>query len=88
MMKKKRVFILAAIAAVLCLLFSLPIQLVSTSSDDREKIVFWHEMTGSTKDTLVKLVDDFNNSQDKYEVVPYYQGTYEEVVQKVLNIVI
>ena len=85
MMKKKRVFILAAIAAVLCLLFSLPIQLVSTSSDDREKIVFWHEMTGSTKDTLVKLVDDFNNSQDKYEVVPYYQGTYEEVVQKVLN---
>lgn len=52
---------------------------------ERTKIVFWHEMTGPAKEQLVKFCNEFNKSQDKYTVVPEFEGDYNQVVQKVLN---
>lgn len=57
----------------------------AVQASNRTKIVFWHEMTGQGQDALEELVDEFNKSQDKYTVVPTYAGSYNEVIQKVLN---
>ncbi len=60
-------------AAVLCLLpalaFAAPTQ-----------IQFWHGMGGELNDITNELVKKFNASQTKYEVVPVYKGTYDQVM--------
>ncbi|WP_434737653.1 extracellular solute-binding protein [Levilactobacillus sp.] len=51
----------------------------------RTRIVFWHEMTGPAQQQLDTFVKDFNHSQHKYEVVPEFEGNYNEAVQKIIN---
>ncbi|MFC6289985.1 extracellular solute-binding protein [Levilactobacillus angrenensis] len=51
----------------------------------RTKVVFWHEMTGPAQQQLDTFVKDFNRSQNKYEVVPEFEGNYNEAVQKIIN---
>lgn len=51
----------------------------------KERITFWHEMTGPGKEELEQLVNEYNESQSKYYIVPEYEGEYPEVVQKVIN---
>lgn len=61
------------VAAFLCLLptavLAAPIQ-----------IQFWHGMGGELNDITNELVKKFNASQNKYEVVPVYKGTYDQVM--------
>ena len=58
----------------------------ATSTAQREKIIFWHEMTGPAADQLKKFANEFNASQKKYEIVPEFEGTYNEAVQKILQV--
>lgn len=57
----------------------------SAASDNRVPIVFWHELGGPSEDALEKVVNGFNESQTKYKVIPKYQGTYDEAIQKILQ---
>src|SRR3990170_4448434 len=47
-------------------------------------INFWHAMTAANEDTLKRLTDEFNGSQDRITVTPLFQGTYEDNLNKVL----
>lgn len=50
--------------------------------DGKTEVVFWHAMSGDLETALNNQVDDFNASQDDYEVTPIFQGTYEEALTK------
>lgn len=56
--------------------------LMSISASAKEKIVFWHAMSGEGQKALEKIVSDYNNSQDKVEVEAIFQGSYEEAIVK------
>ncbi|WP_334351999.1 ABC transporter substrate-binding protein [Companilactobacillus sp. HBUAS56257] len=56
-----------------------------TSANNRIPVVFWHEMGGPAEKTLLKLVNDFNKSQTKYQVIPKYQGSYDTAIQKIFQ---
>ena len=47
-------------------------------------ISFWHVATGSPKDTLTRLTDQFNASQDRITVSLVFQGTYDDNMNKIL----
>jgi len=51
----------------------------------KTEIVFWHVMSGDREEQLKVIVDGFNASQDKYEVVAQAQGDYDEAAAKFLN---
>ena len=36
----------------------------------RDRIHWWHALTGANNDVVVKLATDFNASQKAYKVVP------------------
>ncbi len=92
MMKKFTAFlkayalpIFAVFALVLGFAFVNGSKNATTAKAGRTPIVFWHEMGGPAEVALDKMVDDFNKSQDKYEVIPQYQGVYDEAVQKIIQ---
>lgn len=51
----------------------------------RTRILFYHEMNGPAAAALTSLVKEYNQRQDKYEVVAEYQGSYNEAVEKFIN---
>ena len=55
-------------------------------SDEKVSIEFWHAMSGTGQESLDKIVKGFNDSQDKYEVVAEFQGTYEESLTKLRSV--
>ncbi|MGK4198418.1 ABC transporter substrate-binding protein [Fusobacterium sp. HC1336] len=55
---------------------------ISTMAAAKEKIVFWHAMGGNFQPTLNKIVEEYNKSQDEYEVEALYQGSYQETLNK------
>ena len=55
---------------------------ISTMAAAKEKIVFWHAMGGNFQPTLNKIVEEYNKSQDEYEVEALYQGSYQETFNK------
>lgn len=60
--------------AVLTLLF------LSSASYAKVKITFWHSMSGQLGLTLNHIVEEFNQSQPDYEVVPVYKGDYNQTL--------
>ena len=66
-------------------LFGRSLSAKSAVKDNRTQIVFWHEMGGPSEQALQQVVDGFNKSQSKYKVVPKYQVTYDEAIQKILQ---
>ena len=48
----------------------------------KENVVFWHAMSGKTQKALEKIVNDYNNSQDKVHIDAIFQGSYEEAIVK------
>lgn len=54
----------------------------SAEESEPTEVIFWHAMSGELEGALNSLVDDFNASQDDYEVEPVFQGTYEEALTK------
>jgi sn-glycerol 3-phosphate transport system substrate-binding protein len=47
-------------------------------------IDFWHSEVGSNEETLKRLVDRFNASQNEVRVRTSYQGTYQEATAKLI----
>lgn len=52
------------------------------STGEKVKVSFWHAMGSSNGDRLNAMVQRFNKSQDKIEVVATNQGSYEEEAAK------
>lgn len=42
-------------------------------------------MSGPAANQIHRLAHEFNQSQSQYKLVPEFQGTYDEAVEKVLN---
>lgn len=73
---------LGALGAILLLALGVS-GCVKSKAADKTKIVFWNEMTGPGQVQLTKFANEFNASQSKYKVVPEFEGSYNEVVQKI-----
>lgn len=58
------------------------------SSDDGGpvEVEFWHAMSGSGQESIDRIVQGFNDSQDKYVVKAEFQGTYEESLTKLRSV--
>ena len=54
------------------------------TSTNRTKITFWSGLTGPYQKNLNKIVNDYNQSQTKYQVVATSQGDYTQMNQKVM----
>src|SRR5688572_8804572 len=61
-----------AFAAALCL--------TATSALAQTELYWWHAMTGANNDVVVRLAEEFNNSQKDYKVVPTYKGSYADTM--------
>jgi sn-glycerol 3-phosphate transport system substrate-binding protein len=44
------------------------------------ELQWWHAMTGANNDVIVKLANEFNESQKDYKVVPTYKGSYPDTM--------
>jgi sn-glycerol 3-phosphate transport system substrate-binding protein len=53
-------------------------------ADGRVEVRFWHSMTGVNSNALQKIVDGFDASQDRYKIVPIYQGGYPDSLKKLV----
>ena len=61
---------------------SLPMTFNEVAAQEETELIFWHGMGGSAGEALQKLVDEFNESQDKISVNAQYQGSYDETLTK------
>ncbi len=44
------------------------------------EIQWWHAMTGGNNEVIVRLANEFNESQKDYTVVPSYKGSYPDTM--------
>ena len=58
----------------------------AAQEEEKVSIEFWHAMSGSGQESLDAIVKGFNESQDNYEVVAEFQGTYEESLTKLRGV--
>jgi len=77
----KRIIIVMALALTAAMVFAAGGGQAS-GPGGKTKVVFWHAMGGRVGEATLKLVDDFNASQDKIEVEAQYQGTYDDAITK------
>lgn len=47
-----------------------------TASGDKVEVTVWHMLSGVGEEAFTKIVNDFNESQDKYHVVSEFQGNW------------
>lgn len=52
--------------------------------DGRTTITFWHTQRGVNQEALDKIINDFNQSQTKYRVVPQYLAGYNQIYRKMI----
>ena len=64
-----------AIAAAVAALFG-----AAAPAHAQIEIQWWHAMTGGNNDVIVKLANEFNESQKDYKVVPTYKGSYPDTM--------
>ncbi|MBS2970591.1 ABC transporter substrate-binding protein [Metabacillus sp. KIGAM252] len=55
---------------------------VKKNAEGKIEVTFWHAMAGDLETSLKEIVNEYNKSQDKIEVKPVFQGTYEEALTK------
>lgn len=53
------------------------------TQSEKIKMTLWHSMSGDNGDNFEKLVEEYNNQSDKYEIDPVYQGSYTDTVTKI-----
>lgn len=59
------------------------VQTVPVEKDGNRIVVrFWHAMNGDLEKKLEAIAAQYNASQDKYEIKPEFEGTYEELLTK------
>ncbi|MEK5039776.1 ABC transporter substrate-binding protein [Sporosarcina sp. FSL K6-3457] len=63
-----------------------PTEQEAVKEEEKVSIEFWHAMSGSGQESLDAIVKGFNESQDSYEVVAEFQGTYEESLTKLRGV--
>lgn len=56
----------------------------STSNNKKVTVTFWESYTGVYQQSMNKMVDEFNKSQDKYKVVCTSQSGYTGLNQKIM----
>ncbi|MEM9224294.1 MAG: extracellular solute-binding protein [Pseudomonadota bacterium] len=44
------------------------------------EITWWHGMSGQLGESVNKIAEEFNASQDEYKITPIFKGTYEETL--------
>lgn len=54
----------------------------ASNAGDRTTVTFWHSMGGNLNEAIDHLVEEYNNSQDKYFVKAEYQGSYDDSLTK------
>lgn len=81
-MKKLFSKVVAILTVLMIGLASLPNIVKEVHAAEKMELVFWHGMGGSTGEALQKLVDKYNESQDKVFVKAQYQGSYDETLTK------
>jgi sn-glycerol 3-phosphate transport system substrate-binding protein len=69
----KRRPLLAAVALALTMA-------ASSSVEAKTQVSWWHAMTGANNEVVEKIAKDFNATQQDYEVVPVFKGTYPETL--------
>ncbi|WP_170785897.1 extracellular solute-binding protein [Ruegeria lacuscaerulensis] len=52
----------------------------ATATFAETEITWWHAMGGQLGETVNKIAEDFNASQDDYKITPVYKGSYEETL--------
>lgn len=75
---KTAAFAMAAVTAVTA--WS---QVPAKAEEGKVTVNFWHSMGGDNEALLQSVVDAYNASQDKVEVVAEYQGNYYDSIAKV-----
>ncbi|MCC7016206.1 MAG: sn-glycerol-3-phosphate ABC transporter substrate-binding protein UgpB [Rhodospirillales bacterium] len=53
---------------------------ISSPAQAQLEIQWWHAMTGANNDVIVRLANEFNESQKEYKVVPSYKGSYPDTM--------
>tara|TARA_R110002012_G_scaffold86187_4_gene214341 strand:+ start:150 stop:1478 length:1329 start_codon:yes stop_codon:yes gene_type:complete len=53
---------------------------LSLSAQAATEITWWHSMGGELGERLGAIAEDFNASQDEYQVTPSYRGEYEQTM--------
>ena len=67
---KRLASLILALAIAMCL------GVTAFAEDEKVTIQFWHSMSGTNADSIDHMVETFNASQDKIEVVATFQGDY------------
>ena len=49
---------------------------------EKQRIEFWHAMSGENEKALTSIIDKFNSSHENIEVVPVFQGHYKDLFAK------
>lgn len=58
---------------------------LSHSALAKTTIEFWHAMGGELEQSLNKITDDFNASQEDYVVKPTYKGDYTDTMTAAIS---
>ncbi len=56
------------------------VALSTTAAWAETEITLWHAMGGQLGETVNKIAEDFNASQDEYKITPVFKGSYEETL--------
>jgi len=54
----------------------------ASGQSGKTKVLFWHSLGGKNGEYISSMIQRFNESQDKIEVVGEFQGSYDETVTK------
>lgn len=54
------------------------------ASGDKTTVTFWHAMNGPHQEAITELTNNFNESQDEFEVVEQNQGDYSTLNQSIM----
>jgi sn-glycerol 3-phosphate transport system substrate-binding protein len=59
---------------------ALALSLTASASYAKTQITWWHAMGGENGKKLEEIVANYNKSQDNFEVIPTYKGSYPETM--------
>ena len=79
---------ITALLATAALSLSTVLAPLSIDAQEKTQVTFWHAMNGPHQEAITELVENFNESQDEYEVIEQNQGEYDTLGQKVLGAVV
>lgn len=76
------------LASLLTLTMLLSMLFISTASAEPTEITFWTALSGNLGESVTKIVNDFNASQDQWKIVAEYQGSYYDIAAKLQTAVV